>query len=498
MRAAAPSDRRSIAPSLAIFCALAALTISLANDTANPLLPPLVIAVVLFAVAPRALTSWSTLLAAIVLIILFVPIRRYTMAANLPFEPEPYRLLVALVMIAWLAALLVDPRVRLRKTGLEWPLALIAVTAVLSVLTNAGRVGPLETEVVKKLTFFASFLLLVYLVVSVVRTFEQVEGVIKVLVGGGTLVAALAIFEARSGVNIFDHLSDYVPFLHLAELPDVPGRGARLRVYASAQHPIALSAMFVMLVPLAVYLARTQGRRLWWLAAGVLALGTLSTVSRTSIVMLAVVGVVFVWLRPREMKRLWPALIPLVLAVHVALPGTIGSLKESFFPPGGLVAEQQSLPGYRGSGRLADVQPALDEWGREPILGQGFGTRVLDVNADILDNQWLSSLIETGAVGVFAWLWLFFASVRSLGSGARRDLSKRGWLLAALAGSIAAYAVGMFMYDAFSFIQVTFLLFVLLGLGAAVLRLPPGEVASAGVPAGHRVGVKPDPSPTRL
>jgi hypothetical protein len=41
----------------------------------------------------------------------------------------------------------------------------------------------------------------------------------------------------------------------------------------------------------------------------------------------------------------------------------------------------------------------------------------------------------------------------------------------ALTASIASYAVGMFTYDAFSFIQVTLVLFFLLGLGSAAVAI---------------------------
>src|SRR3712207_9559349 len=80
-----------------------------------------------------------------------------------------------------------------------------------------------------------------------------------------------------------------------------------------------------MLIPLAIYLARRSARRIWFLPAGLLAMGALATVSRTSILMLVVVGLVFLWLRPVETKRLWPVLLPGLIAVHIALPGTLGS-----------------------------------------------------------------------------------------------------------------------------------------------------------------------------
>ena len=44
--------------------------------------------------------------------------------------------------------------------------------------------------------------------------------------------------------------------------------------------------------------------------------------------------------------------------------------------------------------------------------------------------------------------------------------------MAALAASVIAFGVGMLTFDAFAFIQVTFLFFMLLALGAAALRTP--------------------------
>ena len=42
---------------------------------------------------------------------------------------------------------------------------------------------------------------------------------------------------------------------------------------------------------------------------------------------------------------------------------------------------------------------------------------------------------------------------------------------------MAAYAVGMLTYDAFAFIQVTFLLFLLVGLGSVAMQADPTEAA---------------------
>ena len=74
-------------------------------------------------------------------------------------------------------------------------------------------------------------------------------------------------------------------------------------------------------------------------------------------------------------------------------------------------------------------------------------------------------------IGVAALLWLLVRAIRRLKRFAKHDDSDYGWLLAGFAAAIYAFAIGMLTYDAFSFIQVTFVLFLLLGLSAAALSL---------------------------
>jgi polysaccharide biosynthesis protein PslJ len=430
--------------------------------------------------------SWPRLVAVLILIILMVPIRRYELPGNLPFEVEPYRVFVLFLVFGWCASVLVDARTNARRTGFEGPLIVIVGAMVVSVLANLDRVAASSADVAKSLTFFLSFVLVLYMIAGAVRRFADVDFLAKVLVVGGALVAVFAIVEARTGFNVFNHLDRVIPILYPGAVD--PGNfvkygAAKLRVFASAQHPIALSAAFVLLLPLAIYLAHRYRQRRWIVCAFLLVAACASAVSRTGIVMLLVVGVVFLWLRPRETSRLWPAIVPLLVVIHFVLPGTLGAIKQSFFPAGGLIAEQKSNPGGSGSGRLADLGPAIDVWERQPIVGQGFGTILvtrIDVHgehANILDDQWLGTLLATGLAGVIGWFWFFARAVRRFGREARRDKTDRGWLLASIAAAVAAFAVGMLTYDAFAFIQATFLLFILVGLGAALLAEPRTPVA---------------------
>jgi hypothetical protein len=438
--------------------------------------------------AARLLTSWRRLTSVLLLIILFIPIKRYEFPVQLPFDLEPYRVFVAFLILVWIAALLIDPRIRLRRSGIEVPLIAFFLVILVSVSVNSGLIDSLgvTTDVIKTLSFFTSFVLTYFVICSVVRTRQDLEVIVRVLVGGGAAVATLAIVEYRTGFNVFNHLSTAIPILRyrgdlvLAEIT----RSDRLRVYASAQHPIALAAALVMLAPLGVYLALSTRRLRWWCATILLGLGALATLSRTAILMLVVGTVVFWRMRPVETKRLLPLLVPAVLVAFLMLPQALGTLRSAFFPKGGLVADQTSI-GFVGdgfhSGRLATLAPGIKQWEKHPFFGQGFGSRVVDsahpqdTNTNILDDQWLSLLIEVGAFGVGVLIWLFVRATRLLGRLARHVDSRDGLLAGALATSIIAFGVGAITYDAFSFIQVTFLFFVALALGGSLLTIQRDE-----------------------
>jgi polysaccharide biosynthesis protein PslJ len=441
----------------------------------------LVAAVTGLAATHHWLLRWQTLLIFVVVAILFVPMKRYALFPGaLPFQLEPYRILIACVALAWLGTVLIDPASRIRRTGFEGPFWTLMAVTMLSIAVNAGRVSGLGVSdvVLKKVTFLASFCIITYLVSSTIVRRSDIDVLVKVLVGAGALVAAVALYESRSGVNYFDQLQRIIPPLKFtpAEISETAvGRGGRLRVFASAEHPIALSAAFAMLVPFGIYLGRKTGRWGWWGATGLLAIGVFATMSRTGIVMLAAIGITYLVLKPAATRRALPALLPLLLAVQLVLPGAIVSLKRSFFPSEGLVASQRVGAGTAGSGRVADLGPGIAEWSRKPILGQGYGTRITDLvdprnNATILDNQWLGTLLEVGLAGFLALVWLFVRALRRLGQLARRDETPHGWLVAGLAASIAAYGAGMFTFDALAFAQVTFLFFIALGLAGSALR----------------------------
>jgi polysaccharide biosynthesis protein PslJ len=473
------ADALRRAPTIGVIAgAVAVLGVAAVSSSHVSTAAPLALATILFAAWHQKLLQWKSLVGLIVVVVLFVPISRYQLPASLPFHLELYRLVVAIVVLAWLSSLLIDPRVRLRRAPLDGPLLAVVVWVFASEIANPSRVNLLSSYVAKGLTFFLSFVLIYFVITSVMTSRRHVIFLLEILVLGSSAVAAFAVVERRTGYNVFYHLRSVLPFLRFDGARQIE-RFGRLRVYASAQHPIALGAALAAAIPPSIYFSRTRGRR-WWVATGLLALGSLATGSRTAIVMLTVALLVFLRLKPREVRRLWPALLPALVIVHVFLPGAIGSFREAFFPKGGIVAEQSTLaPGENpqlAGGRIRQLVPMLSEAASHPVFGEGFATRITGFNstfrnAPILDDQWLDSVLELGYVGLALWVWLVVRTVRRLSSAARAATGDGDdWLFVSLAAAVASFAVGMLTYDAFSFIQFTFLFWILLGLSSAMLR----------------------------
>jgi hypothetical protein len=471
------SETANVAAIVAIGVMLAVLVLAVATNVV-PIhyAAPLTLVTAVGVMSARAMVRWRSLLATVVLCILFIPIRRYSLPGNLPFQLEPYRILVALVALAWITSLLIDPRIRARKSGFEGPILAILGAYVLSDLVNGRSIGSqgIDSYVIKGLTFFISFLIVFYVIVSLVRRARDLDFLVKVFVAGGAFVGLSTMIESRTHFNVFDHVHTVIPLLHFQGLTWGDLHDNRVRAMGSAEHPIALGAGLAMILPLGLYVAIRTRKKAWMLALALIVLGTLASRSRTAILMLLVIGAVFIWLRPREVRRYWPMLLPLILVGQVLMPGMAGTLKESFFPKGGLVAQQKAGAGTYGSGRIADLGPGLHEWAQQPILGRGFASRITDradphVNANILDDQLLGTLLETGIVGFAAWIWLFVHVVRKLGRAAKEDRGPRGLLYVAVAASVAAYAESMATYDSFSFIQEVFILFFVLAIGAVAL-----------------------------
>jgi hypothetical protein len=427
--------------------------------------------------------TWPNALAALIVVIWLIPIKAYALPVELPFNLEPYRLFLVLLVFAWVLQLIVR-RGRLEAGGHGNAILLLIAVAVVSTIVNFDELSSAELDSpAKPVSYFVGFLLVFALAASTIDRIGNVDSLLRALVGGAAVVALFALYEARTRYNVFDHLHEYVPALDRQEREVLELRSGRLRVQASAQHPIALGAALAMMLPIAVYLSRrasSAARSYMWIGAALMcATAAVATISRTMVVMLGVMALVALSLRGRAVVRYWPVLLVLPIVIHFVAPGALGGLYKSFVPKEGLIGDVQSRAGEAGSGRFADVVPGLRIWTESPVVGHGLGSQTVfepeqtrlgpaPPTAVIFDNQYMSTLVQLGLIGLIGAVWLVWGSVVKLVRSARRSTGPPSDLMTACAVSCAGFGAAMLFFDAFAFVQCTLVFVFLAALGLRV------------------------------
>jgi hypothetical protein len=437
-----------------------------------------------------------TFLAAIVL---FIPVRRYAIPIPLPFALEPYRAVIVLLIICVGVALLIDPKFSWRPIAFGTPLIIWLITMIVSVAANATTITEegLASGAVGALGNYAIVVSLLYVTRQLLRSPRTVNTLLTALTVFSGIVGFFALVEKVTRENIFMKLATFLPLEMLRDEGEA-FRAGGARAYASAQHPIALSVMLCMLIPIAIYLARyaawplnIYNRKIFFGSIVALQLfGVAAAVSRTAVVTLAVMFLLILLVRPILGIVLASFALPAVVVAAAVIPKPFEAMFGGFLDPEALIASQKTSPGFTGAGRLADLDPALAIVAQQPFFGSGLGSRIVigdTANSFILDNQWLGTLMEVGALGVLGVLALLLIPASRLFSYAfRSDHTPQYTALAlALAISIIGYSTAMFFYDAFGFFQTFMLLFMLLGVGAWVLTEAPTRHSVVGSASGQ-------------
>ncbi len=436
--------------------------------------------------------TWANMAVSLALLVWFVPIKTYSLPIDLPFNLEPYRLFLLLLVFAFLVGLLAGSS-HLSAGGQAYPLLLLTGVLFATQIANFNELnaGSTEPEALKALSYFLSFVIVFLLVNSTLDSVGAIEKLVRALVLGGVVVAVATLFDSRFTYNVFEHLHEWIPVLDYVPREVDATRGGLIRVYGSAQHPIALSVALLMMVPLAIYLsgraATVLRSRLWVVAAIVCGAGALATVSRTTVVMIVAMVLVALVLRGGPVVRFWPLLLLFPVVVHFLTPGALGGIYKSFFPEEGLVSSLEGRAGEGGSGRFADLGPGLEIWSESPLVGKGIGEQTIPsdgpagvpdaVGTDLIfDNQYLNTVVTTGLLGFVAVVWFVWGSVVKIGRAARRRVGHASDLMAACCVAAAGFGASMALFDAFYFVQCTLFFFMIVAIGLRVRELSPPAV----------------------
>ncbi|MEZ0071487.1 O-antigen ligase [Planotetraspora sp. GP83] len=298
-----------------------------------------------------------------------------------------------------------------------------------------------------------------------ITTKERLDTLIRRFVVGATFVGIVGIIQFATA---FD-LSQYLAF------PGLKVNGTFISLYnrdgfnrptSTTIHPIEFSATLAMALPLAIhYLLYGLGGRRWVkrLCVAVLAVAVPLTVSRTAVLGMAVCFIVLMPTWPRAWRHTaYVALLMFTGAMSVAVPGLLGTFKRMFFGMG----DDSSA-----TARTDDYAAVARYFSEHPLFGRGVGT-FLPHTYRILDNQYLATLVETGAFGLGAVLLIFLSGwVVARRSRRKSDDPETRHLGQALAASIAVFAVTCGTFDAFSFPVAVSIAFLLIGCAGALWRI---------------------------
>jgi O-antigen ligase len=284
------------------------------------------------------------------------------------------------------------------------------------------------------------------------RSIEDIRRVLRALTWGGAFCGVVAELQFRLSLNITPYLGRLLPGFSLdqaaATTAVIGSRGELNRVFGTATDPIELGVSAGMLLPLALYLAMHDvGRPIWrrWLPVMCIALSVPASVSRSAILAAAMsLGVLIVLLPPhRRLAAL--AAVPLALAaVFVTAHGLLGTLKTYF-----LAGTADSSIAHR-----VNNYPYVEHLVRQaPWFGQGGGTYIIEgIGIHILDNQYLTTAIELGLVGLAALtFFLVWPALAAFSARRRTDDPELRDLCAALAGAALAATICSATFDSLSF-----------------------------------------------
>lgn len=216
-----------------------------------------------------------------------------------------------------------------------------------------------------------------------------------------------------------------------------------------------------MLVPLALYFAVTDTRRrpMWVGLTALLAVAMLFSVSRSALIAALVGYLVLLVCWPRYRLALIAVAVVGVFATHMLMPGLLGTFRATLDTS--YVAKQESLT--NDDNRASDYPKVAAIVPRQVLLGLGFGE--FDPNTYFyLDNQALKLILELGIAGVLVFAAFVFLTMRTLVRGVRAGPPASALLPGALLASVSTFCVASLFFDTFSFVQVTYLFFILSAL----------------------------------
>lgn len=400
------------------------------------------------------------------------------------------------MLLAWLAATLfglhnpLDHRHPVRIA--LWALWLVSLLSY--VFINPLIVTPLEQAAGDRwLMQLAGVSGVILVTAECLRSREDIMRVLRALSLGAAFCGVVALLQFKGHLDVTPYLHWLLPGFSVDQIAsgnaDIILRGTINRVFGTAIDPIELGVTASMLLPLTVYVAMYDTKRsaFWrWLPVICTAIAATASVSRSAVLAMgASMGVFIVGMRPAQRVKALVC-IPMALAViFVSSHGYLGTLKSFFAAGTSDPSVAHRVNTYPFVAQMVD---------KAPWFGLGGGTYIAKSAVYILDNEYLTTAIELGLVGVAVLLfYLLWPVTAALVARKRTTDPELRDLSTALAGAALAAAVGSATFDSLSFPMFVNVQALVLGLIGAVWLVVDDERKAArdlvSLPFGRRAGL---------
>lgn len=412
-------------------------------------------------------TDSAVLLSAMIILISLIPAR--LIVPGMTDLGRPGLIMGFLLFCWWVLARFSPHLTTAGRQPMRWAVLIFTVTLLISYAAGfmRGLTSIEANSADRTMLFFCIFVGVVLTCADGVPDWHRLRTVAKVLVGCAAIVAGIALLQYVLNDDVTKYLT--VPGLQAKRwTPGFELRGSGgTRVASTTAHYIELAAFLALALPFAIHFScfsrRPRHRRWAILAAVLIAIGIATTISRTGILAVALMLVVLVpvW-RWRQRYNNLVLAMGLFAALGTAKPGLARTLLHLFDSP-------NSNPAF--TVRTARYPLAFGYVAQRPILGRGTGTWVAP-QYQILDNQWLDTLITNGLLGVLALAGLQITGIVLAWLALRRSQSEENRHLCGVL--ISTQVIGLAVagtFDSFSFMTYATILALTLGMCGTVWRL---------------------------
>lgn len=294
-------------------------------------------------------------------------------------------MLLAIITFAWFAKTAINKGLGLFiRTRLNRAIVIYILVCLIATLKGAalGHVSFLK-GLFFLLRYFEYFLLFI-LVANHIQNRKQIKFFLNVFFITCALVSLYGIMQIPRGVRVS------APFEGEVGEPNTLGG----------------YLIFLFCIAIGIFLQNVSKRAKWALAglAVLIFIPFLFTLSRASYLAIIFSYMTLIMLSKRKII-LVGALATIIISVLVFRPDAVFSRVKYTFSGGQarLVKIGNTRLDSSSSARIISWQESFEDWQKNPILGRGVSGH------GFIDGQYIVNLVETGIIGLFAFLWLLWS-----------------------------------------------------------------------------------------